>query len=101
MIKYREGNTEIKIFKQFEFQSKLQRMSVICVDQDQKYFRVYMKGDPSMIAKFCIPSSLPSNYMTEIQSYQSKGYRVLCYCTKALNTEKISDLKDALNLTRV
>jgi magnesium-transporting ATPase (P-type) len=32
--KYREGKIEIKIFKQFEFQSKLQRMSVICIDQD-------------------------------------------------------------------
>jgi hypothetical protein len=31
-----EDQVEIKIFKLFEFQSKLQRMSVLCIDQDQK-----------------------------------------------------------------
>jgi magnesium-transporting ATPase (P-type) len=67
---YCENNVEIKIFKQFEFQSKLQRMSVLCIDQEHKQFRVYMKGDPLTISKFCIPETIPQDYMKEIKEYQ-------------------------------
>jgi len=60
-----------------------------------------MKGDPATIARFCSPDSLPKNYMKEIRDYQAKGYRVLCYCTKALSIAMASNLKEALNLSRV
>lgn len=68
--RYCENNVEIKIFKQFEFQSKLQRMSVLCIDQEHKQFRVYMKGDPLTISEFCLPETVPQDYMKEIKEYQ-------------------------------
>lgn len=76
---------EIKILKHFEFQSKLQRMSVICIDQHLKNFRVYMKGSPQMIFKFCKTSSLPKDYIDVIQKYQIKGYRIISFATKVLD----------------
>ena len=75
-------------------------MCVLCVDQDHKQFRVYMKGDPLTISEFCEADSLPFDYMKEIREYQSKGYRVLSYATKTIDLEKASTLKEAMNLQR-
>jgi len=98
--KFTDDKVELKILKQFEFQSKLQRMSVICIDNDQTHFTCYMKGAPQTISKFCQKSSLPKNFLVEIQEYQSKGYRVLAYATKQIDLKLANSLDKVINLDR-
>ena len=57
-----EHDVEMKILKQFEFQSKLQRMSVICLEKTHPNFLVFMKGSPEIVHMFCDPSTIPVNY---------------------------------------
>ena len=75
-------------------------MSIICIDLDYSHFTVYMKGSPEKILQFCDETSLPQNYLKEIKEYQSKGYRVLAYATRALEKEIASSLAQVMNLER-
>lgn len=59
-----------------------------------------MKGDPLTISEFCTSDTLPADYIKEIKEYQSKGYRVLSYATKAMDIDKVSSLKEAMNMQR-
>jgi len=43
---------------------------------------------------------LPRNYLTEIQEYQCKGYRVLAYATKNLDVKLANNLNKVIHLDR-
>jgi magnesium-transporting ATPase (P-type) len=40
--------------KRFDFEAKLQRMSVIVKNMQDKSFRAYVKGSPEKIAELCL-----------------------------------------------
>lgn len=96
----------IGILNTFEFQSSLQRMSVIAqvnnsreenesssnnnTNNDDENFRVYCKGSPEMIGDLCIPSTLPSDYKETLTKYANSGYRVIALSYKPLRAADIS-----------
>ena len=55
--------------KRFDFESKLQRMSVIVKDIQHQQYKAYVKGSPEKIAELCIRSSLPKDYLTILGQY--------------------------------
>jgi cation-transporting ATPase 13A3/4/5 len=52
-------NKDVAILKRFDFEAKLQRMSVVVKNMSDKTFRAYVKGSPEKIAELCITESLP------------------------------------------
>ncbi|KAM4771101.1 putative cation-transporting ATPase 13A4 [Rhinophrynus dorsalis] len=80
----------IVILQQFPFSSSLQRMSVITQVLGDEKFVVYMKGAPEMVTKFCKEESVPKGFMTELQFYTSKGFRVIGLAYKNLETKSIT-----------
>ena len=52
--------TQIKIHQKNQFESKLQRMSVV-VEEKDKYF-VFCKGSPEKIFEMANKDSIPQNY---------------------------------------
>ena len=57
-----EINKDVAILKRFDFEAKLQRMSVVVKNMGDRTFRAYVKGSPEKIAELCISESLPLNY---------------------------------------
>ena len=74
----------LAIIKRYDFESKLQRMSVIVKYRRDQQYRAYVKGSPEKVAELCIPSSLPANYDAILEVYTNQGYRVIALATKSL-----------------
>ncbi|EFA85898.1 P-type ATPase [Heterostelium album PN500] len=69
---------EIGLVEKFEFQSALQRMSVIIRGHGlQGKDLAIVKGSPEKIKALSVASSLPSDYDSVLDQYTKKGYRVL------------------------
>lgn len=74
------------VIRQFEFIPALQRMGVLVrhnaagsgndASSDVRYAS-YVKGSPEALQTLCHPSSLPSDYVRTLNSYTSRGLRVL------------------------
>ncbi|GAM21648.1 hypothetical protein SAMD00019534_048230, partial [Acytostelium subglobosum LB1] len=84
-----EQCAEIGLVERFEFQSTLQRMSVIIKGDglDGKEIAI-VKGSPEKIKSFSVPSSLPADYDQVLDTYTKKGYRVLACGYKDFQTPK-------------
>ena len=76
---------EIGIVKRFDFSSKLQRMTVIGKNLNENYFKAFCKGSPEKIKELCNPSTIPLNFEEVLNSYTTKGYRVLGMAAKSIN----------------
>lgn len=72
-----EPLSEIGLIHQYQFSSKLQRMSVITRKLGSKELTVYCKGSPEMMQSLCIPSTVPEDLMSTLQEYTEQGYRVI------------------------
>ena len=77
---------ELAIVKRFDFDSTLQRMTVIVKNLNENFFRVYCKGSPDEIKKLCMPSTIPENFEKILNDYTIKGYRVLGMAGKSIFT---------------
>ena len=75
---------EIAIVKRFDFSSKLQRMTVITKNLNENFFKVFCKGSPEKIKELCSKSTIPENFNDILNSFTSKGYRVLGMSGKSL-----------------
>ena len=75
---------EIGIVKRFDFSSKLQRMTIIGKNLNENYFKAFCKGSPEKIRGLCIPSTIPENFDEVLNSYTTKGYRVLGMAAKSI-----------------
>ena len=75
---------EIGIVRRFDFVSKLQRMTVICKNINENYFKAFCKGSPEKIKKLCRPETIPSKFNNVLERYASKGYRVLALASRNL-----------------
>ena len=75
---------EIAIVKRFDFSSKLQRMTIIGKNLNENYFKAYCKGSPEKIRELCNPSTIPSNFEEILNSYTTKGFRVLGMAAKSI-----------------
>ena len=89
-----KSHYELGVIRQFEFESKLQRMSVLTKDVNDDYYKVFCKGSPEKIRDLCQEKTIPSNFNEILKKYTSKGYRVLGLSFKLiklnyLQTQKI------------
>lgn len=74
------------VYKRFDFDSQLFRMSAIgksSVTGDDFY--LYIKGSPEMMLDIFKKDTVPSNYEATLKQYASQGFRVL-----AIGSKKIS-----------
>ena len=78
---------EIGLGRRFDFVSKLQRMTVICKNKNEDYFKVFCKGSPEKIKKLCRLETIPSNFNKTLNYYTSKGYRVLALACRNLKND--------------
>ena len=76
---------EIAIVKRFDFSSKLQRMTIIGKNLNENFFKAYCKGSPEKIRELSDPSTLPLNFDEILNSYTTKGFRVLGMAAKSIN----------------
>ena len=47
------SNLEIALFKQYPFDSAVQRMTVVAKKKGAQYYSVFIKGAPEKVASFC------------------------------------------------
>jgi cation-transporting ATPase 13A3/4/5 len=76
------------IARRFDFESKLQRMSVVARKSNGYYS--FVKGSPEKIIDLCQPETIPEDYASILDSYTRKGYRVIAAGMKSLH----KDIKD-------
>ena len=76
---------EIAIVKRFDFSSKLQRMTVIGKNINENFFKAFCKGSPEKIKELCNPSTIPANFDETLNTYTTKGYRVLAMAGKSIS----------------
>lgn len=72
------------LIRRFDFSSGLQRMSVICKNEFDSKYKVFVKGSPEKISDLCLPETLPNNFTEVMSSYTREGYRVIALATKEL-----------------
>ena len=87
---------EIGIVKRFDFSSKLQRMTIIGKNLNENHYKAYCKGSPEKIKELSNPSTIPANFEKILNSYTTKGYRVLGMAAKSINL----NLQQSQTITR-
>ena len=88
---------ELSILKTFEFESELQRMSVIVRRENSKEIAAFVKGAPEMIRKLLGKSQVVQNYDEQLQRLTLQGLRVLALAYRPHSKQLQEDYS---NLTR-
>ncbi|GAM26091.1 hypothetical protein SAMD00019534_092660 [Acytostelium subglobosum LB1] len=76
--------------ERFDFQSSLQRMSVLVSTAKGEGFS-FVKGSPEIIKTLSVSSSIPADYDQQLSRYTEKGYRVLGCAYKTGNYANITN----------
>ncbi|GAB0193585.1 probable cation-transporting ATPase 13A5 [Grus japonensis] len=84
----------IAILHQFPFSSGLQRMSVVSQKIGEEQYDLYMKGAPEIVSSFCRRDTVPANFLKELKTYTSQGFRVIALAHKVLNLGKDVDVSN-------
>eukprot|EP01133_Synstelium_polycarpum_P011199 gene11199-13056_t len=93
-----EKCAEIGLIERFEFQSALQRMSVIIRgDGIDGQDMALVKGSPEKIKALSVSSSIPDDFDTVLDSYTRSGYRVLACGYKQYNAPANKSKDDIRN----
>ena len=87
---------EIGIVKRFDFSSKLQRMTTITKNINEDYFKAFCKGSPEKLRDLCKPETVPFNFDSVLNTYTTKGYRVLAMAAKGL----VMDFQQSQSISR-
>lgn len=77
-----QNATVLRVVKQFEFTSNLQRMSVLVWDRKRRALFVFCKGSPEQIRDRCVAESLPADFTQTLRRYTESGRRVLAFGVK-------------------
>ena len=88
---------KLDIYKRFDFTSNLQRMSVIGKEKKEDYYKIFCKGSPEKLRKLCLNETIPTNFNETLDTYTSKGYRVLAMASKFI---KIDDIETFESIQR-
>lgn len=80
------------IFRRFEFDSDLQRMSAVCRNSITKGYEVYTKGSPEMLSTIMRKETIPPNYNEILRQYASHGFRVLAIASKSITEVEVKTL---------
>lgn len=82
------------VFRRFEFNSELQRMSAISSSSTAPNTAfVYTKGAPEAMLKIMRKESVPSDYLKVQEKYTSCGFRVLAIASKEVQTGQIGSIQ--------
>ncbi|XP_010307843.2 putative cation-transporting ATPase 13A5 isoform X1 [Balearica regulorum gibbericeps] len=84
----------IAVLHQFPFSSGLQRMSVVSQKIGEEQYDLYMKGAPEIVSNFCRQDTAPANFLKELKTYTSQGFRVIALAHKVLNLGKDVDVSN-------
>ncbi|KAK4819376.1 hypothetical protein QYF61_001655 [Mycteria americana] len=84
----------IAILHQFPFSSGLQRMSVVSQKIGEEQYDLYMKGAPELVSSFCRQDTVPADFLKELKTYTSQGFRVIALAHKVLNLGKDVDVSN-------
>lgn len=84
-----------EIYRRFEFDSDLQRMSAICRNSITKGHEVYTKGSPEMLATIMRRETIPPNYNEILRQYASHGFRVLAIASKPIPHAEVKTITRA------
>ncbi|XP_064008986.1 probable cation-transporting ATPase 13A5 [Pogoniulus pusillus] len=84
----------IVVLHQFPFSSGLQRMSVVSQKMGEEQYDLYMKGAPETVSSFCREDTVPANFLEELNTYTSQGFRVIALAHKGLNLGKEANISD-------
>ncbi|XP_009680413.2 probable cation-transporting ATPase 13A5 isoform X1 [Struthio camelus] len=84
----------IAILHQFPFSSALQRMSVVTQQIGKEQYDLYMKGAPETVTSFCRQETVPANFVKELKTYTSQGFRVIALAHKELNPGEDADVRN-------
>lgn len=79
-----KGLYKSALLRRFDFESSLQRMSVICRNEFDNKLRLFIKGSPEKISDLCEPNTLPRDFNQVMSSYTKDGYRVIAIAYKEL-----------------
>jgi cation-transporting ATPase 13A2 len=79
-----QASYALHIVKRYEFESKLQCMSVV-VRQSDKTFKAFVKGSPEKIYELCNKESIPDSFFKALEEYTKKGYRVIALASRRLH----------------
>ena len=86
--------------KVFQFSSDVQRMSVITRVMEEKedgfsepVTMVFCKGSPEMIQRLCRPETIPDDFDHVLESYASRGFRIIALASKVINPSNAKVLK--------
>jgi len=71
-----KSHYELGVVRSFRFSPKLQRMSVIVKDPNEKYYKIFCKGSPQKIKELCLPETIPEDFNEVLKKYSMKGLRV-------------------------
>uniref|UniRef100_A0A8B9EBV6 Cation-transporting ATPase n=1 Tax=Anser cygnoides TaxID=8845 RepID=A0A8B9EBV6_ANSCY len=84
----------IAILHQFPFSSGLQRMSVVSQKIGEEQYDLYMKGAPEIVSSLCRQETVPADFLKELKTYTSQGFRVIALAHKVLSLGKDVDVSD-------
>ncbi|NXA31114.1 AT135 ATPase, partial [Eudromia elegans] len=82
----------IAILHQFPFSSGLQRMSVVTQKIGKEQYDLYMKGAPETVTGLCRPETVPANFLQELKTHTSQGFRVIALAHKVLSLGEDTDV---------
>lgn len=74
------------VLQRFDFESSLQRMSVIAKNKKDQIY-VYTKGSPQIMVKIMNDKSVPTNYKAILKEYASSGFRILAIGHRKIEKE--------------
>lgn len=81
------------VFRRFEFNSEIHRMSVIASStSNQSSAFVYSKGAPETMLKIMKGDGIPGNYKEILEKYTSCGFRVLAVASKEIKLGEIENI---------
>ena len=82
------NSSELNIIHRFDFSSKLQRMTVICKDNKNEYYKIFTKGSPEKIISNCNKNTIPSNFEEILNDFAIQGFRILALACKFMIIEE-------------
>nr|XP_042900067.1 polyamine-transporting ATPase 13A3 [Parasteatoda tepidariorum] len=77
----------VALVRQFPFESIFKRMSVVTKSERSHSFEVFLKGAPEIVASICQKDTVPDDMKVILDSYSSKGFRVIAFASKTLNQD--------------
>ena len=75
IVESESGDEKIEIIKRYDFNSSLQRMSVI-INSKKSYF-AFTKGSPEKLKQLCLSDSVPPDFDKVLSHYTAQGLRVI------------------------